>query len=353
MIAGKWITADRRGAHGTFGPYAGQWADSGASAHPYTRRVSSSRADAARFLPAPGLIGVAAIAMLVLLVYVVLLGGTAAGVLNPVLRTVTAVAGAALIASCVALAPGRADFLDGAVVAGVALFAIAGALSRFPRQSFDAVLGALVLAGAFLLARRLMVHAGVRRAFVYVLIGLSVLFTVIFTAYWLGAYLRWGALAGWAVLPPLDLQLSGGPWGHRYDIALLLALVYPAWWLERPSRFRVVIAAVIGLVGLALVLITGSRTVWLALAAATAVIAIPQAVTSGAAILRHGSRRSWPSPSSASRSLSPASGPRSSAARSTWSRWTGGSRCGDRSSSCGGRTPSVVWDRARSRGPSS
>jgi tetratricopeptide (TPR) repeat protein len=101
---------------------------------------------------------------------------------------------------------------------------------------------------------------------------------LIFTAYWLGAYLRWGALAGWALLPPLDLQLSGGPWGHRYDIALLLALVYPAWWLERPSRFRVAAAVVIGLVGLALVLITGSRTVWLALAAATAVIAIPRAV---------------------------------------------------------------------------
>ena len=240
--------------------------------------MSSSRADAARFLPAPGRIGVAAIAMLLLLVYVVLLGGAAPGVLNPVLRTLTAVAGAALVVSCLALAPGRADRLDSVVVIGVALFAIAGMLSRFPRQSFDAVLGALVLAAAFFLARRLMAHAGVRRAFVFVLIGLSVLFTLIFTAYWLGAYLRWGALAGWALLPPLDLQLSGGPWGHRYDIALLLALVYPAWWLERPSRLRVVTAVVIGLVGLALVLITGSRTVWLALAAATALIATPRAV---------------------------------------------------------------------------
>ena len=32
MIAGKWITADRRGAHRTFGPYDGQWAATASTA---------------------------------------------------------------------------------------------------------------------------------------------------------------------------------------------------------------------------------------------------------------------------------------------------------------------------------
>lgn len=72
--------------------------------------------------------------------------------------------------------------------------------------------------------------------------------------------------------------LARGLWGHRYDAALLIALLYPAWWVGRASKARQAIAIVVGVVGLVLIVIAGSRTVWVAVALAAAVALLPRSV---------------------------------------------------------------------------
>ncbi len=219
--------------------------------------------------------GTAAIGILAAFVYVVVVGGTGSGELQPVLRTLNSLLGGVLIAAYVIRAPTRADAIDHAVLVAILLFSAAGVLSAFPRQSLDAVLAAMTYAGAFFLARELLSNGPARIAFIRILIGLSAIFTIGAALLWIPSVVEWWALTNRTVMPPLDIQLSGGPWGHRYDVALLIALIYPAWWVGRPSLGRRVAAVTVGMVGLSVIAITGSRTLWASLAIATATLAIP------------------------------------------------------------------------------
>lgn len=207
--------------------------------------------------------------MLGVLLYVVVVGGTGSGELNPVLRAINAGIAAALIVAYVVRAPGRADSLDRGILAALVLFSSAGILSLFPRQSFDSVLAAMAYVAGLFLAREYLAYDSVRATLIRVLIGLSIVFTVGASAAWIPEFFRWWSLAGWTAAPRLDLPLSGGPWGYRYDVALLIALLYPAWWIGRPSVPRRLAALVIGLLGLVVIVITGSRTVWLAVVIAS------------------------------------------------------------------------------------
>ena len=220
-------------------------------------------------------LGIGGVALLVAFAYVVVLGGTGVGELHPFLRLINAGIGAILIGIYLVHAPRRADRLDLAVIGALVLFAISGTLSQFPRQSFDAVLAALTYAAGFFVARELLSREPLRRAFLRTAMGLSVLITIVIGSVWLPGFLEFWALTGWAVLPPLDIPFSAGPWGHRYDPALLIALLYPAWWVGPSSPLRRAAAVVLGLVAVAIILVTGSRTVWLAVAMAVAVVALP------------------------------------------------------------------------------
>jgi tetratricopeptide (TPR) repeat protein len=213
--------------------------------------------------------------LLAALIYFVVVGGTGSGELQPTLRILNAVVATVLIGAYILRAAGRTDQLDRLLLLALILFAMAGALSQYPRQSFDAVLAATAYVAGLFLAREQMARDSVRRAFIWVCIGLSALFTIGAAALWLPQVGEWWELADHAVLPPLDFQLSSGPWGHRYDIALLIALLYPAWWMGRPSLLRRVAAVCIGVLGLAVIVVTGSRTTWLALAVATVAFGIP------------------------------------------------------------------------------
>ncbi|MBA2633106.1 MAG: O-antigen ligase family protein [Chloroflexi bacterium] len=72
------------------------------------------------------------------------------------------------------------------------------------------------------------------------------------------------ALTGWSVFPPLGLRIDSRPWGHPYDVALLGVMLYPSWFLRRPSRVRVGAAAIVGCLLTASVILMGSRAVWAA-----------------------------------------------------------------------------------------
>lgn len=245
-----------------------------------TRRLSAvtllDGATIARNLPRTySPLGMTAIGLLAVLVYVVVVGGTGTGELSPVLRAINSGIAAILFVAYVTRAPGRADRLDQAMIVALALFAVTGAVSLFVRQSLDAVLTATVYVAGFYLARTYLAAEPVRRTLMRVFMGLSAAFTFGTAIVWLPHFVEWWSLTGWTPAPRLNLPFHSGPWGYRYDVVLLMALLYPAWWTGAPSRTRRAAAVAIGLLGLVLVILSGSRTVWLSLVIASLVAATP------------------------------------------------------------------------------
>ena len=226
--------------------------------------------------PSSGL-GVAAILALAFFAYVMLIGGTAFGELIPWLHLFNGgVAGMLIVAYVRGLH--RSDGVDRIVIAALALFVGAAVFSSFLRQSFDAALGALSYAAAFFVARDLLVRPKARHFLVYLLVGLSTVVTLTIASSWIPLALEWWSLMDWTVAPPLGFELQGGRWGHRHDAALLIAMLYPAWWLGRPSLPRKVGGVVIGIIALTVILLGGSRAVWLAMGVATLAIVAPLVV---------------------------------------------------------------------------
>ncbi|MEO6578316.1 MAG: O-antigen ligase family protein [Candidatus Limnocylindria bacterium] len=214
------------------------------------------------------------------LAYFVLLGGTALGETGGTIRMANAVVGAILIASFIWQLPASVDRFDATAVGALVLFVLAGMLSAFPRQSLDAVVAALAYAAAFYVARRVMQSETARRLFLWTLMALSVAMTLVAAARWLIPIAEWWAAVGWRVVPRLGIELAAYPWGHRHDLAVLVALLYPAWWAGHPSPMRRMAGVVFGALGLCIIVVDGSRALWLAIALASAIVFGPR-LTSG------------------------------------------------------------------------
>jgi O-antigen ligase/tetratricopeptide (TPR) repeat protein len=223
-------------------------------------------------------LGWATLAAFIALAYFVLLGGTAIGELDPALRSLNAVIAACLLVRYVWRMPMAGDRIDRGVLVAVVLFAIAGILSHALRQSFDAVLEAATYAAALFTARDLLAREPVRAAFVRLLMGLSLLLTLVAAFRWFPLLIGWWLATDRTVLPPLNFELSGIPWGHRYDLALTLVVLYPAWWVRATSPLRRLGAVIVGILAALIVLIVGSRTLWAALGIATLLVGAPTVV---------------------------------------------------------------------------
>lgn len=196
----------------------------------------------------------------------------------PFIRILNAVAAGALILIYLLTAPTRADRVDRGVLLGLLLFAAAAVLAQFPRQALDALLTALLYAAAFFVARTLLAVDAGREAFLRCLMALSVAVTFLTAERWLLPALEWWSLTDWSVIPPLDLNLPATPWGHRHDLTLLIVMLYPSWWIGRITPLRAAMATVVGIFTLLIVLVDGSRNLWLAIAAASAALFIPFAI---------------------------------------------------------------------------
>jgi O-antigen ligase len=207
--------------------------------------------------------------------YTILLGGTGRGELEGVLQVLNGLLAAFFILLHVRRAPSQADRVDRGVLLGLLLFLAAAVLSAFPRQSFDAALGALTATAALFVLRGELDHAEVRTAFVRLFVVLSGLLTFLTAALWLPTTLEWWSLTGWSVVPPLDLNFSAAPWGHRHDLALLVVLLYPSHLIGPLSPLRRVLAVVFGVLVVLIVLVDGSRNLWLAMLLATAAVMAP------------------------------------------------------------------------------
>lgn len=263
-------------AHGTFGDAIRYRAEGELSARgPYTARVtgtavSERRPDPGRQLSRLGFTTISAIAAFS---YLVMIGGTDFGEVLPHLQVLNGIIAGALILAFIWELQ-AADRFDRLVLLAVLFFAAAGLLSSFPRQSMDATLAALTYAAALFVARGLLTRDHVRDVFARVLQLLSLVVTVVIGVSWFGIVIEWMSVVG-VSSPPLGFELPAGVWAHRHDVALLVVLLYPSWWLGRPSVARRVTAVAIGLVVTFIVVFDGSRILWLALGVATVVVAGP------------------------------------------------------------------------------
>ena len=199
----------------------------------------------------------------------VLLGGTHAGEVNTMLAAISGLVAAPIIGLYIWRIE-LADRIDRLILTAIILFVVSCAFSLLLRQSLEPALAAVAYGAALFVARGVLAREAARRAFVWALIGLSAGLTALTAARW-GVYLvEWMSLADWRTVPALNMELPSIPWGHRHDLALLLVMLYPAWWVVRPSRARRAAALVVGAVVAALVVIDGSRMLWFAIVVATA-----------------------------------------------------------------------------------
>jgi tetratricopeptide (TPR) repeat protein len=222
--------------------------------------------------------------------YTILLGGTGRGELGSWLVLMNAAIAAYFVISYFMRAASEADRLDRGILLALLLFAAAAVLSQFLRQSFDAALGALTGVAALFVLRGDLSDARVRAWFARLFGGLAITLTFLTAALWVPQAVEWWNLAGGDLAPPLDLNFRASPWGHRHDLALLVVMLYPSLWIGRVSAIRVALGVTFGALALAIVILDGSRNLWLAMLGATAVALLPIVFRR----LRHSSRaRRW------------------------------------------------------------
>jgi O-antigen ligase len=214
------------------------------------------------------------------LVFAGLVGGSEAGQFLVAVRAIAAAIGGVIIAAYLLQAPRRHDRLDLAVLLGLLAFLTACVTSSIPRLSFDAATTAVAYAAAFYVARDAVSDADGRRLAITVLGLMGALVAIGYFAAWSAAWLRWASVPG-AGIPPVGLALPPAPYGHHYLVGTLAAILLPACvaHARRPLVWPIGVAGSIA--GIAVVLMSGSRTVWLSL-----VVALVVAVATGARLRR-------------------------------------------------------------------
>lgn len=232
-------------------------------------------------------------ALTLALMYMVLLGATYIGELSPEVALLNAAVAAPVLVIYLTRAPRLADGFDKLTLVAVLLFIGSCMLSTLPRMSFEPALAAVTFAAALFVARGVFRWDPNRIALGWTLILLSAVLTALTALRW-GEYLtEWLALTGWQSAPPLNMELPAFPWSHRHDLALLVTMLYPAWWIGRPSAIRKAAAVVVGLLVLFVVVVDGSRTLWLAIVLGGMASLVLAAVRRAPALARMGDRRIW------------------------------------------------------------
>lgn len=204
----------------------------------------------------------------VLLVYMVLVGGTSIGELHPVVRLITYGIVGGLVIVWIRTAARVPDYFDRMLVISLILFVATGLASQFMRQSFDALWIALGFASALAVGRRALFDPAARRLVLSAMAALSLLLALLTAIRWLPTTVAWVIATG-GLAPPLDIEYAAVPWGHRHDMTLLLVMLAPAWFFFVRQRATLLMAFVAWILTAAIVVIDGSRNLWLAIAIAS------------------------------------------------------------------------------------
>jgi O-antigen ligase/tetratricopeptide (TPR) repeat protein len=209
------------------------------------------------------------------LLITVLISGSDSGRLLTPARIVGAVIGAALILYYIRNAPRRHDRVDLLVLGGLVLFLLACTVSSVPRLSFEAATTALAYVAAFYVAREV-VREDPGRSFAIAVLGLlgtTIAITVLIP--WTVVWVQWLSVPG-AGAPPFNLALPSTQY-YPISAAMLIGLLLPATvWLAR--RRLVWPVGVMGVVAsIAVIIMSGSRSLWIAGVAGMAVVWVSEA----------------------------------------------------------------------------
>jgi O-antigen ligase len=166
----------------------------------------------------------------------------------------------------------RADRVDASIVAGLLAFLVTCILSRYPRISLDSAYVGIGYASFVIAARRTLATDSARTWLLRSLAVVGCLVCVTFLLGWGWSWAQWSSLAG--KLPPMGLFLETAGFGYRNDVSLMLALLAGAVWTSRDWLGRAITAAVLT-VDIVLVVMAGSRMVWLSAALATLAAVAP------------------------------------------------------------------------------
>lgn len=204
------------------------------------------------------------LALAVLGLYLVLVGGSELGTLYPELRAVNGViAGGVILAAIVRPWP-RPDRVAIATVVAAIGFTAAAMVSPLPRYSLEAALSGVGYAAAFLLLRSAFVDAATYVWARQLLAVIGLVFIAAFTALWASVWVSWLSATDFALLPPLTLPVPTIFIRHPHVVAFTAALLLPAIWTLPGSRLGTAVRAAATAATLFLLLASGSRTVLIA-----------------------------------------------------------------------------------------
>jgi O-antigen ligase len=197
------------------------------------------------------------------LVYFVLAGGTNLGTYLAPFAAVNAAVASVLIALWLVELPRRNDLTDRLLLVALLAYLLTCVASAHPRMSFDAATSVTASVAAFGIARGELLLMRAERAMITVLALCGLVLAAGLLATWIPYWMEWWR--GTGTIPPLDLPLQPGPYRHYHIAAMLLALLLPAELQLRRRRRVWPVAIVAAIAALAVVLMSGSRTAWLAL----------------------------------------------------------------------------------------
>lgn len=205
------------------------------------------------------------------LVYFALIGGTGPGELQPILRLVNSASGIGLIVLWMRAAPRHSDALDRAVLGGLLLFLVSGVMARAPHAAFEAAVTTMGYVALLFVTRTLMSNSVIRTRTAQWLGLAGVVLATAYCAIWLLVWFRWLGVGqpAWALF---DLPLPAGPYGFKHNVALAAGLLIPFLWVA-PSGIPGRVQRAVGVTVLVPVLIiAGSRGLWMGALLATAVV---------------------------------------------------------------------------------
>ena len=209
------------------------------------------------------------LALAVVGLYLVLVGGTELATLYAEIRAINGLLSIGVIAVAITRRWPRPDVLAVATALAAIGFTFAALVSPLPRYTFDVALAGLSYAAGFLLLRRALAHPATYVWARQLLAVVALAFIATFTVIWLGLWASWLTATEFTLLPPLTLPLQTIFFRHVHVVAFTAALLLPAVWALPGMLIGNMVRAAATLATLFLVLASGSRTVLLAALLAT------------------------------------------------------------------------------------
>ena len=210
--------------------------------------------------------------------YAVFIGGAWWGIYHPVLRLISTLAAAAVLATWAYLCRREPEWrprslLLPAIAACLASLGISSIFSRYPGVSVEYLCYAVLLAALYLLLVQLLARDFFRRRLVTLTAGLFLSIVAIYMAFTISHWATWLSVLGRVTVPPLRPEFESLTFGNPSTVLTMVALlavpvVASVAWTTRRGLAAAAIA--VGLTAL-VALVSGSRAGWLALGLATLV----------------------------------------------------------------------------------